>query len=127
VVFACSLCLASLGATGIPLEANDRTPFAGMEDAHTTLLKLDAASGNTFFAVFDGHGGSAVLLATLGKADVVKGSSIAKYAGHHVAERLASDPAYREGDYRAALKKAFLGTDEDLRAGVLSVSYSHSC
>ena len=31
--------------------------FAGMEDAHTTLLKLDPSSGNSFFAVFDGHGG----------------------------------------------------------------------
>lgn len=29
----------------------------GMEDAHTTVLKLDD-SGNAFFAVFDGHGGA---------------------------------------------------------------------
>jgi hypothetical protein len=33
-----------------------------MEDAHTTLLKLDPSSGNTFFAVFDGHGGVYVLI-----------------------------------------------------------------
>lgn len=30
----------------------------GMEDAHTTLLKLEPASNNAFFAVFDGHGGT---------------------------------------------------------------------
>ena len=29
-----------------------------MEDAHTALLKLDEGSGNAFFAVFDGHGGT---------------------------------------------------------------------
>jgi hypothetical protein len=45
------------------------------------------------------------------------GSSIAKYAGKHVAERLASESAYNEGDYATALKRAFLGTDDDLRAG----------
>jgi hypothetical protein len=45
------------------------------------------------------------------------GSSVAKYAGQHVAERLASDSAYLDGDYKTAMKRAFLGTDEDLRAG----------
>lgn len=89
--------------------ADDRYAYAisdmqgwrvSMEDAHTTLLKLDPSSGNSFFAVFDGHGGS----------------SVAKYAGQHVAERLASEPAYEEKDYATALKRAFLGTDEDLRA-----------
>jgi hypothetical protein len=28
-----------------------------MEDAHTTVLKLDPQTNNAFFAVFDGHGG----------------------------------------------------------------------
>ncbi|CAG7852167.1 Protein phosphatase 2C homolog 2 Short=PP2C-2 [Serendipita indica DSM 11827] len=89
--------------------ADDRYAYAisemqgwrvSMEDAHTTLLKLDPSSGNSFFAVFDGHGGS----------------TVAKYAGQHVAERLAQESAYIEGDYATALKKAFLGTDDDLRA-----------
>lgn len=37
-----------------------------MEDAHTTILTLPSTTGevdlkkNSFFAVFDGHGGSAV-------------------------------------------------------------------
>ncbi|KAB5588992.1 Protein phosphatase [Ceratobasidium theobromae] len=71
-----------------------------MEDAHATVLKLDPHSGNAFFAVFDGHGGS----------------TIAKYAGSHVHERLRSDAGYQSKDYKAALKRAFLGTDDDLRA-----------
>lgn len=33
-----------------------------MEDAHTTLLKLDEGSGNAFFAVFDGHGGAPLII-----------------------------------------------------------------
>jgi len=35
-----------------------------MEDAHTTLLKLDEVSGNAFFAVFDGHGGTPLIICT---------------------------------------------------------------
>jgi protein phosphatase 2C family protein 2/3 len=88
-----------------------------MEDAHTTLLKLDPSNGNTFFAVFDGHGGVYTLIPIPYETNTAEGSSVAKYAGQHVAERLATDPAYSEGDYKAALKRAFLGTDEDLRAG----------
>ncbi|KAJ8473347.1 hypothetical protein ONZ51_g7926 [Trametes cubensis] len=75
-----------------------------MEDAHTAVLNLDGepseADCNTFFAVYDGHGGSAV----------------AKYAGQHLHQRLVSDDAYKRKDYPRALKNAFLGTDEDIRS-----------
>jgi hypothetical protein len=37
-------------------------PQTDMEDAHTTLLKLDEGSGNAFFAVFDGHGGAPLII-----------------------------------------------------------------
>ncbi|QRV92274.1 protein phosphatase 2C [Ceratobasidium sp. AG-Ba] len=70
-----------------------------MEDAHATVLKLDDNTNNAFFAVFDGHG-----------------STVAKYAGKHVHERLKSEADYEKRDYKAALKRAFLGTDDDLRA-----------
>jgi hypothetical protein len=46
------------------------------------------------------------------------GSTVAKYAGSHVHERLKSDSGYQSKDYKAALKRAFLGTDDDLRAGL---------
>jgi len=42
---------------------------------------------------------------------------VAKFAGQHVARRLVNEQAYRALEYEHALKKAFLGTDEDLRAG----------
>lgn len=75
-----------------------------MEDAHTTLLNLNDdipdAPVDSFFAVFDGHGGSAV----------------AKYSGENVFKRLRTDESYSWGNYDKALKRAFMGTDEDLRA-----------
>ncbi|KAH9922773.1 PP2C-domain-containing protein [Epithele typhae] len=73
-----------------------------MEDAHTTVLNLDEDSPdpNTFFAVYDGHGGYAV----------------AKYAGQFVHKRLIQDEAYHKKDYALALKNAFLGTDADMKS-----------
>lgn len=73
-----------------------------MEDAHAAVLSLDEGedTSNTFFAVYDGHGGG----------------SVAKFAGNHVHKRLISEQAYREKRYGEALKRAFLGTDEDLLA-----------
>jgi hypothetical protein len=44
------------------------------------------------------------------------GSSVAKYAGLNVHKRLVTEEAYKNDDYEAALKKAFLGTDEDILA-----------
>jgi protein phosphatase 2C family protein 2/3 len=44
---------------------------------------------------------------------------VARFAGEHVHKRLVSEEAYRRKYYFKALKKAFLGTDEDLRAGAL--------
>jgi protein phosphatase 2C family protein 2/3 len=47
----------------------------------------------------------------------IKGKLIAKFAGQHVHKRLVTEEVYRAKDYEAALKRAFLGTDEDLMAG----------
>lgn len=41
---------------------------------------------------------------------------MAKFAGQHVHKRLVTEESYKSGDYAQALKKAFLGTDEDLLA-----------
>lgn len=73
-----------------------------MEDAHAVVLDLEAPHGkqNCFFAVYDGHGGS----------------TVAKFAGINVHKRLVIEETYQNNDYEAALKKAFLGTDEDLLA-----------
>ncbi|TFK40544.1 PP2C-domain-containing protein [Crucibulum laeve] len=74
-----------------------------MEDAHAAVLQLDEGKeedSNTFFAVYDGHGGG----------------TVARFAGQNVHRRLVSEETYKEKKYDAALKRAFLGTDEDLLA-----------
>ncbi|KAJ6512254.1 phosphatase 2C-like domain-containing protein [Mycena vitilis] len=73
-----------------------------MEDAHAVVLDLDEGKEdtNTFFAVYDGHGGG----------------TVAKFAGHNVHKRLVTEESYKESQYPEALKRAFLGTDEDLLA-----------
>ncbi|TFK74804.1 PP2C-domain-containing protein [Pluteus cervinus] len=73
-----------------------------MEDAHAAVLDLDedGSGSHTFFAVYDGHGGG----------------TVAKFAGQHVHKRLVQDETYRKGEFAAAMKRAFLGTDEDLLA-----------
>ncbi|THV05305.1 PP2C-domain-containing protein [Dendrothele bispora CBS 962.96] len=73
-----------------------------MEDAHAIVLDLDSSSSDTnaFFAVYDGHGGG----------------TVAKFAGQNVHKRLVAEETYKEKEYATALKKAFLGTDEDLLA-----------
>ncbi|KXN88252.1 hypothetical protein AN958_07711 [Leucoagaricus sp. SymC.cos] len=73
-----------------------------MEDAHAAVLDLDEENKDTnaFFAVYDGHGGS----------------NVAKYAGQNVHKRLVQEESYKEKNYETALRKAFLGVDEDLQA-----------
>ena len=44
------------------------------------------------------------------------GSSVANFAGLNVHKRLVTEETYKNEDYEAALKNAFLGTDEDLLA-----------
>ncbi|GAA5982872.1 hypothetical protein JCM11641_002612 [Rhodosporidiobolus odoratus] len=74
-----------------------------MEDAHTGVLSLGEEHGGkktSFFAVFDGHGGS----------------TVAKFAGDTVHHRLAANDFFKKQDWEASMKRAYLETDEDLRA-----------
>ncbi|KAI8072783.1 phosphatase 2C-domain-containing protein [Gongronella butleri] len=70
-----------------------------MEDAHTTITDYKGTL-NSFFAVFDGHGGS----------------EVAKYSGEHLYKRILDSDAFKQGKLRTALKEGFLGIDQDLRA-----------
>lgn len=72
-----------------------------MEDAHTTLLDFLQNQGVHFFAVYDGHGGSAV----------------AKFAGANTHKILAKEPAFAEGKHAEALVSAFLNMDNAIRVG----------
>ncbi|KAG6890815.1 hypothetical protein C0995_003248 [Termitomyces sp. Mi166 len=84
-----------------------------MEDAHVAVLDLDEGKeiSNTFFAVYDGHGGS----------------TVAKYAGANVHKRLVEEETYKQGQYELAMKRAFLGTDEDLLANPAHVRDPSGC
>jgi protein phosphatase 2C family protein 2/3 len=41
---------------------------------------------------------------------------VARFAGQNVHKRLVTEETYKEGNWEMALKKAFLGTDEDILA-----------
>lgn len=86
-----------------------------MEDAHAAVLNLDEgkseAETNAFFAVYDGHGGS----------------NVARFAGQNVHKRLVTEESYKSRDYKEAMKRAFLGTDEDLLANPSSTRDPSGC
>lgn len=77
-----------------------------MEDAHATILDLQAGDGKdskpadkdsrlSFFGVYDGHGGDKVAL----------------FAGENVHHIVAKTDAFKKGAFEQALKDGFLATD----------------
>jgi serine/threonine protein phosphatase PrpC len=67
-----------------------------MEDAHISNGEFDTNAA--LFAVFDGHGGA----------------EVAKFCSKNFGAELKKLPEYKQGNYEAALKKAFLLMDEIL-------------
>jgi protein phosphatase 2C family protein 2/3 len=92
-----------------------------MEDSHAILLDLDEGSpkSNAFFAVYDGHGGeiSTFPFLCLGPIPIFVGGATAIFAGQNVHKRLVTEETYHRKEYEAAMKRSFIGTDEDLLAG----------
>lgn len=99
-----------------------------MEDAHTSILRLNQRFNTTdpqkleaelnkeppkdelhysFFAVFDGHGGP----------------SVAKYSGEHLHWKLLDEEAFKEKDFKKALKSAYLNIDKDMLSGKFLENY----
>jgi protein phosphatase 2C family protein 2/3 len=86
-----------------------------MEDAHATVLDLQADDGTevapsklesrlSFFGVYDGHGGDRV----------------AQFAGEHIHQIVAKQEAFKKGDIEQALKDGFLATDRAILNGTLT-------
>jgi protein phosphatase PTC2/3 len=94
-----------------------------MEDSHTVSLNLDGpredADTNTFFAVYDGHGGTELFfwLSARALSESNTGGSVARFAGQNVHRRLLNEDSYQQQNYEEAMRRAFLGTDEDILAG----------
>jgi hypothetical protein len=44
------------------------------------------------------------------------GDAVAKFASQNLHKRLINEESYREKQYETALKRAFIGTDEDILA-----------
>lgn len=84
-----------------------------MEDAHTTILDLQADNPKkefqaasiedrlSYFGVYDGHGGDKVAL----------------FAGENVHKIIAKQEAFKNGDFEQALKDGFLATDRAILNG----------
>jgi hypothetical protein len=87
-----------------------------MEDAHTCILDMQAASEGgkgtdadkrlAFFGVYDGHGGDKVAI----------------YTGEHLHEIVTKQEAWKSGDLKKALQDGFLATDRAILSGMLSCS-----
>jgi protein phosphatase PTC2/3 len=94
----------------------------GMEDAHAVSLNLDESQGdanpNTFFAVYDGHGGTVMTLylsfPSSELSEPSTGSSVARFAGQNVHRRLVQEDSYQKQKYEEAMRRAFLGMDEEM-------------
>lgn len=94
-----------------------------MEDAHCHILSL-GDDQTSFFAVYDGHGGEHSTRCVSGTASsmltycsvAAAGSTVARFAGSTLSDRLEATPTYQARDFSAALTRTFLATDEDLRA-----------
>jgi protein phosphatase 2C family protein 2/3 len=81
-----------------------RLKWAATENAHTTINQLSPNESKhiSFFAVYDGHGGT----------------HAAKYSGQNLHQNVVSSVDFEQGEYQKALKNGFLKTDENLRKGI---------
>ncbi|KAK4468079.1 hypothetical protein MN116_008252 [Schistosoma mekongi] len=68
------------------------------EDAHNCIPDFDGSRGISFFAVYDGHGGS----------------EVARYCAEHMPDFLMNLPSYDKLDMKETLKQLFLDFDATL-------------
>ncbi|XP_014259564.1 probable protein phosphatase 2C T23F11.1 isoform X2 [Cimex lectularius] len=70
-----------------------------MEDSHTLLLEVPQDPSASFYAIFDGHGGS----------------KISEYASRHLYKWIFNQKAYQEGDIVQAIENGYLELDAFMR------------
>lgn len=70
-----------------------------MEDSHTHILSLPDKPDTSFFAVYDGHGGS----------------KAAEYAGKYLHRHISKNLEVTNGDMTQAIKKGFLELDDVMK------------
>ncbi|RCH94703.1 Protein phosphatase 2C 2 [Rhizopus stolonifer] len=83
---------------------------SNMEDAHSAYTSY-ANTGASFFAVFDGHGGS----------------KVASYSGNQLYKKIMNSPAFYKGKYRETIRNGYYGIDEDLRKDPEFTSENSGC
>ncbi|GAV07831.1 hypothetical protein RvY_17620 [Ramazzottius varieornatus] len=69
-----------------------------MEDAHVNILSVNGNEEVSFFAVYDGHGGS----------------EVANYAMEHAHKRIFHHPKYMEGRFADAIQEGMLELDREM-------------
>ena len=70
-----------------------------MEDTHAIVLDLKATNDkqNSFFAVYDGHGGAPIMSYPINFSHInPSGSSVAEFAALNVHKRLVTEEAYKK-------------------------------
>jgi len=70
-----------------------------MEDAHTHILTMADDKDASFFAVYDGHGGS----------------KVATHVSRNLHRQILRRPEYKNGQYEEAITQGFLECDEKMR------------
>ena len=79
------------GATGMQGWRNT------MEDTH--LVELDLGDGNSFFGVYDGHGGH----------------EVAHFVKENLVRELKTLPSYKSGNFEQSLKDIYIKMDQMLQ------------
>ncbi|XP_017883294.2 probable protein phosphatase 2C T23F11.1 isoform X1 [Ceratina calcarata] len=74
-----------------------------MEDCHVHILSLPDDPGTAFFAVYDGHGGSAM----------------AQHAEKHLHEYIIRRSEYKTGNIVQAIQQGFLELDKDMQNDIV--------
>ena len=77
-----------------------------MED--TNIASLNMGDGNSFFGVFDGHGGI----------------EVAKYVKKHVVKELLKQKSYKHGNFKEALENTFLHIDKRMQGKAGDLQYA---